>query len=514
MSFRSLCVLASVVLFAAVLFVAGGACSGGEGATDAVGPREGVSRDGLVSRDGALDGARDAGAGEGRDGPSGHAEMGPDVRAGDTMLAKDLPLSAEATVYDLRPADTVANPDSNGNPELQVLILAGQSNMVGLGYTKLLSAADRASVPNAYIYYDDGPHPNTNTQKWMPLQSGFGVANDRFGPEVGFGHRLRTLWPQGAFAIIKVAVGGTAIKDRWAARKGDLYKLLIATVKAQMASLHKTWQPRLVGFVWMQGESDGTNHSAAAAYKGRLDTFITDVRQDLSAPALPFVAGLISPHAGWPYANLVRDGTAALRAPQQPMEVVEAADLPRDPADTVHYDTNGSLALGRRFAEAIAAIYANAWHEKDDFGANAYSYGWSYRYRLGTTAKAMTYDLKQDRWGGPEAALLIGPGWMHPGPTSSAEVVWRARRLGLMQVKVHAEAGDNTGGDGTWVEIAKDQKLFWGPKAVPNNGKADHAFQVLMHQGEELRFRTSAGPAKDNSHDTTVWSIDVTFAGP
>jgi hypothetical protein len=103
---------------------------------------------------------------------------------------------------------------------------------------------------------------------------------------------------------------------------------------------------------------------------------------------------------------------------------------------------------------------------------------------------------------------------MHPGPKSSAEIVWRARCLGLMQVKVHAEAGDNGGGDGTWVEIAHDQKILWGPKAVPNNAKVDHQLKVLVKKGEEIRFRTSAGPAKDNGNATTLWQIDITFAGP
>ncbi|RLB53401.1 MAG: hypothetical protein DRJ42_12120, partial [Deltaproteobacteria bacterium] len=80
-------------------------------------------------------------------------------------------------------------------PRLTVVILAGQSNMVGLGINGELSAADAASVPQTHIYYNDSVHPNPNAMRWTGLRPGFGVLADRFGPELSFGRRLHELWP-------------------------------------------------------------------------------------------------------------------------------------------------------------------------------------------------------------------------------------------------------------------------------------------------------------------------------
>ena len=35
-------------------------------------------------------------------------------------------------------------------------------------------------------------------------------------------------------------------------------------------------------------------------------------RQELGAPDLPFIAGLIAPHSNWPHADVVRAGTVAV----------------------------------------------------------------------------------------------------------------------------------------------------------------------------------------------------------
>jgi len=421
---------------------------------------------------------------------------------------------ADAPV-DLAPPDPDATvPDSRPPlPQLPVLILAGQSNMVGLGYNSELSAADKAPVASTTIYYDDSIHPNPNTLKWMPLGPGFGVTADRFGPELSFGRRLRQLWPQPPLAIIKVAEGGTALYDRWAAKTGDLYLTLVSTVKQQLAALNATTQAGVVGVVWMQGESDGMNATHAAAYQANLTAFVTALRQDLGLPALPFTAGLISLRPEWPWATTVRAGTIAAISALAPMNVVETADLSTHATDPVHYDSASNLTLGRRFANAAAAHHADGWSFGLGFGPVQGAGAWRYRDRQGGSVTDMTWDPKQNRWVGAEAGVFIGDGWMHPGPTHSAELVWVSPVSGAVTVELTAAAADNTGGDGTWVEVVHGATTVWGPVALPNNSSANKTLKLVVQQGSLLQLRTSAGPAGDPYHDTTSWAVAIQPGG-
>jgi hypothetical protein len=434
----------------------------------------------------------------------------PQVRdAAADHLAADRAAS-DGPSHDLRPPDLPVPDSKPPLPSLPVLILAGQSNMVGLGYNAELSAADKAPVASTTIYYNDSVHPNPNTLKWMPLAPGFGVLADRFGPELSFGRRLRQLWPKPPLAIIKVAEGGTALHDRWAAKTGDLYKLLVAEVKAQLAVLNKTAQAQPVAVVWMQGESDGIKASYAGAYQANLTAFVGALRQELGLPGLPFTAGLISLRPEWPYATTVRAGTIAAIPALAPMNVVETADLPTHAADPVHYSSASNLALGRRFANATASHHATGWDFALGFSPVQGSAGWGYRDRLAATSSAMSWDPKQNRWTGGEAGVLIGDGWMHPGPTRAAELTWTSPIAGPISVELTVASADNTGGDGTVVEVALGAATVFGPTPIAKKSTVKQSLKLSVQKGSLLQLRTSSGPAGDPSHDTTSWQVAIT----
>jgi len=468
-----------------LLVLGTGACISGASAPDA-----GESRD--RSSEIAVDGAR----------PDGDRR---DASAGTDIAVADLPRA-----MDVAPTDASLPDGKPPLPQRPVLILAGQSNMVGLGYTSDLSAADKKPVVSTTIYYNDSVHPNPNTLKWMPLAPGFGVLPDRFGPELSFGRRLRQLWPQPPMALIKVAEGGTALSDRWAAKTGDLYQLLVSEVKQQLAVLNTTSQAQIVGLVWLQGESDGMTSSQANAYQTNLTKFVTGLRQDLNLPALPFTAGLISLRSEWPYAQKVRNATIAVTQALPPGNVVETADLATLASDPVHSDSASNLTVGRRFANAMASLHAASWSFATRFGPVQGMGGWSYRDRQGTSATNMIWDPKQNRWVGAQAGVFIGEGWMHPGPTHMAELVWTSPIAGAITVQFTVAAADNTGGDGTWAEIANGPTTIWGPTAIPNNTSAAQTLKLTVQQGSLLQFRTSAGPAQDPYHDTTSWDVVIT----
>ena len=294
-----------------------------------------------VARDVAvLDDARASDAGPNDD--SRVVDARPSDTRADTLLT-------DAPVTDLRPIDEDAR-----LPELQVVIMAGQSNMVGLGLNRELTGETATTLNSVRIYYNSGTHPTSNALSWRSLSPGFGVNENRFGPEVGLAHRLRQRWPQRRIALIKVAQGSTALSDAWRARSGPIYQRLIAEVRRQLDVLSQHWRPRLAGLVWMQGESDAANEANAIAYQQRLTDFVNAVRADLGHARLPVVAGLISRRESWPHAHHVRSAVIAVATAMPPMHVVEADDLPRHANDPAHYNSAGTLALGRRLADALA----------------------------------------------------------------------------------------------------------------------------------------------------------------
>ena len=466
---------------------ASGACSGGgtPAATDASARSDGGSP---VADAGRTDGAA---ADAGTDGPVGDATNPADVG---TDAGGD-----------------AGTPDGGEPPRIWVVVMAGQSNMVGLGKNADLTPAQAAPVPDATIYYNPSVHPNPNGRQWLPLGPGFGVLADRFGPELGFGRRWRELFPGRRLAIIKVAEGATALADRWKATTGDLYQLLKGDVLTQMGVLATQGRPQIVGFIWMQGESDGTAQDTASAYQANLMELIYSLRSDFGVALMPMVAGLIATEAGWPYANYVRNFTALASVQVGQMEVVETDDLPMWPDELAHYDSAGLLTLGTRFADASAGMLVPHWQTPGNFGAAQGDFDFTYRDRSAAGLVLATYDGANARWAGAEAGVLVGDGWMHPGTTHQAELGWWAPFAGLLAVTVNVSVPD-TRGDGTVVEIADGAGTVWGPVAVPAGGTASTTLARDVVQGQELYFRTSSGPAGDLAYDTTAWTLDISMS--
>jgi hypothetical protein len=396
-----------------------------------------------------------------------------------------------------------------GNPTLWVFVLAGQSNMVGLGFNSELPSGEQGSVDRAVIYYNDSVHPNTNTMQWMQLAPGFGVVEDRFGPELTFGRRVHELWPDRDIAVIKVAEGGTGLYDRWKAGTGDLYQLLIAEVGAQMQALAQQWRPQIVGLVWMQGESDAIQQSTADAYAGNLAEFVWTLRTDLGVALMPGTAALISPAGGWPFADTVRNATTFVSTVVGQTDVIETNDLPTQPADIYHYTSDSYITMGRRFAEAAVAQVPLEWHFAADLGQAQGDRFWVCFERVNGASELLTWNAAQSRYANGDGTVLIGPGWMHPGASRAAELAWWAPYGGRATVTLSAADADATGGDGVQVEVALNDTVVWGPVDVPNGGSVQHTLKVDVAQGHMLAFRTSSGAAQDPLYDSTAWTLDV-----
>ncbi|MFI4911945.1 MAG: sialate O-acetylesterase [Sedimentisphaeraceae bacterium JB056] len=225
--------------------------------------------------------------------------------------------------------------------ELDVYVFAGQSNMYGLGLVSDLSSEYNTSFSQALIWFDGS---------WNVLSPDAGPYNGtRFGPEISFAHEMANSNPNRKFAIIKYAVGATNLYEQWNAPNGELYIELQNQVDAAINNLSGHYSPQIVGFMWMQGESDSHVLSTAQAYSQNLTNFITTLRSDFNLPDMPFYMGQISDCSYWTYYQTVNAGMVSVASAIANTGTFSTLDLTRWSSDPAHYDSAGQLELGRRF---------------------------------------------------------------------------------------------------------------------------------------------------------------------
>ncbi len=232
--------------------------------------------------------------------------------------------------------------------QLRLYLLIGQSNMAGRGLIDPAARLSRLRVlkfspRNAWA---PGIEP-LHTDKPAVAGTGLGLS---------FARALADADPQVTIGLIPCAVGGTPLA-RWV-KGGDLYQQ--ALERARLAMKDGT----LSGILWHQGEGDASGESTARSYGERLAQMIADLRADLGAGEVPFVAGQLGEFLarenkdGQPnYWPVVNEQLAALPARVPRMAVVPATGL-KDKGDGVHFDTPSLRAFGERYARAMRALQA------------------------------------------------------------------------------------------------------------------------------------------------------------
>lgn len=247
-------------------------------------------------------------------------------------------------------------PATQADP-LKVYVLCGQSNMQGHAQTKTLAhlGMDPATASILTDIQDSNGNDRTFDNIWISslgsaseirqgkLTTGFGASGRgqiKIGPELAFGIYMQKHVDE-PILIIKTAWGGKSLhtdfrppsagdyqfndqelkrmKDQGkdiaaikAARKGAtgvFYRQTIEHVNSVLADITKVYPDydakagyQLSGFVWFQGWNDMVardvypNRDQPGGYddySNVLTGFIRDVRNDLKAPALPFVIGVM-----------------------------------------------------------------------------------------------------------------------------------------------------------------------------------------------------------------------------
>ena len=252
-------------------------------------------------------------------------------------------------------APAISKPDgkpANMTKPVQVFILMGQSNMVGLGNLATLDAAVKTKGKYPYLADDAGAwtvRKDVRNVFMMTLKlqhnDWMSVTNRKtIGPEYGIGHVVGEA-VDAPVMILKSCIGNRSLgwdllppgserfeeggkvypgykekPDSWPADPakgkatepppwldkagkpidwyaGKQYDDDVTGAKQVLADL-KTYYPdatkyEIAGFFFWQGEKDGGNPVHSAHYEQNLVAFIKSVRKDFNAPNAKFVLGTL-----------------------------------------------------------------------------------------------------------------------------------------------------------------------------------------------------------------------------
>lgn len=276
-------------------------------------------------------------------------------------------------------AQSVAGP-------IDLILVAGQSNAVGFDTKPAELPADAADQQIMFWWRCGDPPPDDHDSicggKWTHLRpqprgnpsqdktyaGGRQYGNFRF-PEGGFGPEMglaRTLHAkQGKrLAIVKAAFSGTSMTHDWtttnAGSGGECYHALVAEIRAAIAAAKQqgiALRPR--AFVWVQGESDA-NAQAASRYEKALGDMLAALRRDLAAPEMLALIGVNTRFGGvdkvTQMVQAIIDAQKSLAAKDSRCAYVDTDGATL--ANVAHFDSAGTLDVGRRFAEALLKLEA------------------------------------------------------------------------------------------------------------------------------------------------------------
>lgn len=279
--------------------------------------------------------------------------------------------------------------------EYWLFYLGGQSNMDGYGQNSELPPELQKPVEGVRIFLGnhsaDG-QPVDGNGEWAELKPGYGMDyryqsgqatyGQRFGVELTFAQKLREAFPDQKIALLKYSRGGTSIDEASAgvfgswdpqfvggegAGKGvNQYDHFLGAVRNATAAGDidgdgeaDTLVPK--GILWMQGESDGTNEASAKAYRANLGELMNLIRAAFRYDDLPVVVGRISDSGNnpsgkvWAFGDAIREAQASFASEDGHAALVTSTDE-YGYSDPWHYDSDGYLDLGGKFAEATIGL--------------------------------------------------------------------------------------------------------------------------------------------------------------
>jgi len=246
----------------------------------------------------------------------------------------------------------------------KIVILAGQSNMFGLGNTEKVELDTKTHI--TWINNIHTPDSLDMSYGWTTLQPQVlrynQLERQHIGPEASV-----KLEDANTYSI-KFTMGGTSISNEWSIEKSffkdTYYQKFIRFVKE---SIEEVPEPKeLSALFWLQGESDSLKYHDAKNYSKNITKFVKEVRSDLQSPNLIFIPSEITWSPG-KYAHIVNDGIKQATEKLYPSAFVTNESIHANTSpdgDGFHLDTQSLVKIGRRFSKAYQKVINSAKYKK------------------------------------------------------------------------------------------------------------------------------------------------------
>lgn len=267
--------------------------------------------------------------------------------------------------------------DKDAEGTAKVILLAGQSNAEGVSVVNILK--DKVG-PEKFQEYTDGYSNvkimyqniggNVNhSYDFVDVKAGQGTDAQYFGPELGIAEYLAKNFPEEKFYIIKYAKGGSILDTEWYNAKNDtvlpLLSGLTAAVEDGLAKIEaEGLTPKIVGFVWNQGESDAIIPGQSERYYANLEGMVNYIRTTFadyaSARGIGFIDAAIMGNLWNAYRNInLHKYAFYLTSPINfyiDTHKYEEITTILENNDKAHYDCLGMIKLGNLYGEEIAKM--------------------------------------------------------------------------------------------------------------------------------------------------------------
>ncbi|MDD4991934.1 MAG: sialate O-acetylesterase [Paludibacter sp.] len=250
----------------------------------------------------------------------------------------------------------IALVSQSANNKMYIILLAGQSNMAGRGVYTQLSYSDTVTYDNIFSLNNDSvwvraKHP----LHWDKAEAAVGMG-------ISFAHKLDSLMGGNvSIGLVPCAAGGTGINDwlnnNWFAYTGNYYLYTNLISRAKRAQK----QGQIIGMIWHQGETDGTQ-SLYPAYRTNLKTFFTKVRTDLGLPGMPIVLGelgtYLSTNATYPRYDSINVAINDMKKLLPKVDVAKSTGLTPN-SDNTHFTAASQVEYGKRYAPLFYNLAIN-----------------------------------------------------------------------------------------------------------------------------------------------------------
>lgn len=272
----------------------------------------------------------------------------------------------------------------------KIVVLAGQSNAVGVGHVKYLpnhfSKEKVEKFTNGYDdilinYYSHDIKSNGFVKTRVGCTE---KSKETVGPEVGIADVLCEKYPDENIFIVKCAFGGTNIFQDWLPPScegdykkesfddGDIesefyraggwcYNEFVKILNESIELLEKDgFEPEICAFCWMQGESDAFVMETAEKYGERYKTLLSDFYNTFRK----YIKNCVYVDAGiseiWQCYEKINEIKKAHAEETENSFYIDTigeglvtSKEPQPEVDIAHYDSDCTIKLGNLFAERI-----------------------------------------------------------------------------------------------------------------------------------------------------------------